>query len=590
MRWSIESRITIGFVASITLIVVIGVIVQRNAIQFLAITEEVNHTLQVLNDIEEVLLSITTAESEARTYFVTEDETFVTSFENAQASVGEHLQSVRTLTADNPTQQQLLDEVELLVNERLLLLRQLVEAQQRGGVEEREQVSIPGRGRTAMNAVRDATNAMKDVENALLSDRAEVAQLRGQTTLLTLAVLTLLIGAMLLLVYYFIRRDITGRRRVEATLATERNLLQTLMDNLPDSVYIKDTKSRFVTNNKSHRSVMGAESVEKVIGTTDFDWFPKELATLYFEGEQEMLRTHNNIITREDPVVDAANNKQWYLSTKVLLRDQNEQITGLVGISRDITEHKRREDEIHRLNHELELSVRDLLGLNQELEAFSYSVSHDLRAPLRAMSGFSRIVVEEYAAQLPAEAIRYLSIVQANAEQMGQLIDGLLTFSRLSRQALSKQTVNTAELARQVVGELNAEQEGRQIEIIIADDLPPCQADPILLRQVYANLIGNAFKFTKKCDAARVEIGWQSLENGMKEYFVKDNGAGFDIQYANKLFGVFQRLHRVDEFEGTGVGLAIVQRIIHRHGGGIRAEAEVDKGATFYFTVEGISE
>jgi PAS domain S-box-containing protein len=589
MRWSIESKITAGFAGALLLILIIGLIARQNAVQFLNTNQQVTRTFQVLNEIEGVLLSITTAESEARAYFVSEDEYFIDTSQNAQVEASQGIQNLRTLTLDNPDQQALLDELEASTNERLTLLNTAIEAQQRGGAEERNQVTVPGRGRELMNAVRATAFAMIDTENTLLANRTQTVQSSGQMTLLAFAVLTLIIAAMLIVMFAFIRRDITGRRRVEAVLASERNLLQTLMDNLPDSVYIKDTNSRFITNNKTHRQIMGAPNLEKMIGTTDFDWFPKDLATLYFEGEQEMFRNNIESITREDPVIDAAQNHLWYLSTKVLLRDQNKRITGLVGISRNITEHKRREDEIHRLNHELEVGVRDLIALNQELEAFSYSVSHDLRAPLRAMSGFSRIVAEEYAATLPPEAIRYLSIIRSNAEQMGQLIDGLLTFSRLSRQALSKQTVKPAELAQQVIDELHEEQSGRQVEITIADDMPAFQADPILLRQVYANLIGNAFKFTKNCETARIEIGWQQGENGLKEYFVKDNGAGFDIQYANKLFGVFQRLHRVDEYEGTGVGLAIVQRILHRHGGSIRAEAEVNKGATFYFTVEGKS-
>ena len=244
----------------------------------------------------------------------------------------------------------------------------------------------------------------------------------------------------------------------------------------------------------------------------------------------------------------------------------------------DITERKLAEQALQLRNAQVEAA-------NQELEAFSYSISHDLRSPLRAMDGFSRILLEEYASQLPAEAQRYLGLVRDNAKQMGHLIEDLLAFSRLSRLPLNKQTVAMAEVVQRALAELSAEQQGRDVEVTIGD-LPDCEADPALLKQVWVNLLSNAIKFTRKRKDAHIEIG--AKQTGAEcIYFIKDNGVGFDMQYVDKLFGVFQRLHRSEEYEGTGVGLAIVQRIVHRHGGGAWAEAEVDKGATFYFALGG---
>ena len=226
----------------------------------------------------------------------------------------------------------------------------------------------------------------------------------------------------------------------------------------------------------------------------------------------------------------------------------------------------------------------ELETANKELEAFSYSVSHDLRAPLRAVDGFSQAVLEDYGAQLPQEGRRDLQTIREGAQRMGVLIDDLLTFSRLSRSLLNKQEVNAGALVRHVVDELNSQREGRQVEIRIGD-LPACQGAPALLNQVWVNLLSNALKYTRHRQSAVIEIGCKP-EPDENVYFVRDNGAGFDMRYADKLFGVFQRLHRLDEFEGTGVGLAIVQRIIHRHGGRIWAEAALDRGATFYFTLK----
>jgi light-regulated signal transduction histidine kinase (bacteriophytochrome) len=226
-----------------------------------------------------------------------------------------------------------------------------------------------------------------------------------------------------------------------------------------------------------------------------------------------------------------------------------------------------------------------LKAANKELEAFSYSVSHDLRAPLRAINGFAGIVLEDFSAQLPEEGHRHLERVRNGGQRMGELIDDLLAFSRLSRQPLDRRRVDTARLVQEVLTELNPLENHRQIELRVGE-LPFSHGDPALLKQVWVNLLANAFKYSRSRAPAVVEIGCEQ-KNGEAIFFVRDNGVGFDMQYAGKLFGVFQRLHRPDEFEGTGVGLAIVQRVLHRHGGRAWAESAPDRGATFYFTIEG---
>jgi signal transduction histidine kinase len=264
----------------------------------------------------------------------------------------------------------------------------------------------------------------------------------------------------------------------------------------------------------------------------------------------------------------------------------------------------RTEDEVGRLADEfnrmsvalaekeaaLRQRAEQLEAANKELEAFSYSVSHDLRAPLRAMDGFSRILIEDYSGSLDAEAKRYLGIVRDNTKHMGQLVDDLLAFSRLGREPLRIQAVAPARVAQQALEELRGELGGRDVTMEIGE-LPDCQADPALFKQVVVNLLSNAIKFTRKRQAARIEIGALAAAEGAPPvpavYYVRDNGVGFDMRYADKLFGVFQRLHPMDEYEGTGVGLAIVQRIVHRHGGRVWAEAAVNQGATFYFAFDG---
>ena len=253
------------------------------------------------------------------------------------------------------------------------------------------------------------------------------------------------------------------------------------------------------------------------------------------------------------------------------------------AMARDVADPRPAEAIIQELEGELTRRLSQLRATNRELEAFAYSVSHDLRAPLRAIEGFSRILMDEYQPSLAPEAQRYLQFVRDNTVQMGDLITHLLTFSRVGREPLRKQTVAPAEMVRDVLEELLSGENGRQVEVSVGD-LGVCQTDAALLRQVWVNLLSNALKFTRQREVAVIEIG-RRTEDNERIYFVRDNGAGFDMQYADRLFSVFQRLHRLEEYEGTGVGLATVQRIIHRHGGRIWAEAQVDRGATFYFTI-----
>ncbi len=250
----------------------------------------------------------------------------------------------------------------------------------------------------------------------------------------------------------------------------------------------------------------------------------------------------------------------------------------------ELEERKRREDDVRRLNEELGKRAAALEASNKELESFAYSVSHDLRAPLRHAAGYAELLQKHASASLDEKARRYMRTIIELSKRMGDLIDDLLAFSRIGRAEAKMGPVDLNQLVREVVAQASREARGRDIVWKIGT-LPICFGDRSMLKQVLVNLISNAVKFTRMRTRAEIEIGCVNAKPDEAEVFVKDNGAGFDMQYADKLFGVFQRLHRTEEFEGTGIGLATVQRIIHRHGGEVRAEGAVDRGATVSFSL-----
>jgi PAS domain S-box-containing protein len=381
--------------------------------------------------------------------------------------------------------------------------------------------------------------------------------------------------------YFAAGQDITERKQ------TEDELFRILkaVESTSDAIGISDPSGSHIFQNQAFNDLFGyqTEELHKPLGPvilyadagTGHEVFETIMKGQSWKGEITMV---------------AKNGRQFPVALRAdAITDDKGNIIGLMGIHTDITSRKRVEEELRQLNEELEARVSNrtaqLETINKELESFSYMVSHDLRAPLRAIDGFSRIVLDEYTGTIPEEGKRYLSLVRENVTQMRALIDNLINFSHMSRKSLNIVTVHPADIARSAFDELRGEQVGRKIFITI-NDLPPCRADPDMLKLVYINLISNALKFTRICEDARIEIGAFKKE-GQNVYFVRDNGVGFDMRYSPKLFVVFQRLHPVKEYEGTGLGLAIVQRIIHRHGGEVWAEAEIDKGATFFFTIDG---
>jgi PAS domain S-box-containing protein len=381
-------------------------------------------------------------------------------------------------------------------------------------------------------------------------------------------------------------RDTTERNRAEAALRKSREEFKELFDSAPIGYHELDAQGRLTRVNQTELEMLGYQA-EELLG--QFVWI---ISADPEASRQAVLGKLNGAPPPEkfERTLRRKDGSTFPVQVRdQLVKGEDGAVIRIRTVLQDITERKLAEEKINQLNAELEQRVTErtaqLEAANKELEAFSYSVSHDLRAPLRAVDGFSQMVLEDYGPLLPEGCRQDLQTIRNSAQKMGKLIDDLLMFSRLNQLPLSKQSVDAGKLVRGVLEELNSQRNGRRIDLRVAD-LPPCQADPALLKQVWVNLLSNALKYTGKRESALVEIGC-AMEKGRNVYFVRDNGAGFDMKYAHKLFGVFQRLHRAEDYEGTGVGLAIVQRVVHRHGGRVWAESAVDRGATFYFTLGG---
>jgi PAS domain S-box-containing protein len=381
------------------------------------------------------------------------------------------------------------------------------------------------------------------------------------------------------------------RRRVERELRQARDDLEievaertqqaSLLDLTHDTIFVRDTSDVITYWNRGAQELYGW-TPEEAIGKRAHELLQSVFPAPIEEIRAELLRSG-----RWDGELEKkrADGTQVVVASRwSLRRDELGRPAAILETNNDITDRKRREQEIRILNEELRKRTAELEAINKELEAFAYSISHDLRAPLRHMVGFTELLKKNATSLLNERSQRYVTMILESAQRMGNLIDDLLAFSRIGRAETHKTMVSLEQLVKEALTEVGQDTEGRNI-VWRVGDLPACYGDRSMLRLALVNLISNATKFTRTRSQAEIEIGCMNQQQDQVVVFVRDNGVGFDMKYISKLFGVFQRLHPLEAFEGTGIGLATVQRIVHRHGGKAWAEGLVDKGATFYFSL-----
>jgi PAS domain S-box-containing protein len=430
-------------------------------------------------------------------------------------------------------------------------------------------------GRSEIGSLTDSFNQMltqiQTQDNALRQAQNELEQrVRERTAELTAANAALQV-------------EITERLRTGEALRESEDRFRSLLDGVQDyAIFRLDRAGCVATWNAGAQRINGY-TADEIIGQHFSRFFSpediqsrkpaQELNTAITQGrcEVEGLRTRKN------------GSQFWANVVVTPLHDAAGNVTGFSKVTRDVTERRKAEEEKQRLTDVLRGRTTELEAANQELEAFSYSVSHDLRAPLRGLDGFSQALLEDYGDKVGSDGKKLLQRIRAGSQRMGQLIDDLLNLSRVSRGEMHREPVDLSGLACNVVDELRTGDPQRDVTLRISEGLQ-ANGDPHLLRVVLENLLGNAWKYTSRRPHATIEFGL-NRDNGHSSFFVRDDGVGFDMQYVDKLFSPFQRLHGITEFPGTGIGLATVQRVIHRHGGRIWVQAEVNKGATFHFTL-----
>ncbi len=537
----------------------------------------VEHTYQVLNASEQLFSSIQDADARQRGYLLTGEQQYADRYRELAAAERTSMQRLRMLTRDGAAQQSRLAELDRVIDARLAVLDRGIAVRRDQGIQAAIEVVRAGEGAHLMTEIRRLVAAVEADEHRMLSQRSQAAAAQAARTRSALASGTILLVALLIFAGIIIESDVGKLQASTKMLRRQADLL----DKAQGPIMCWQLGGAIEYWNHGAEELYGFTR-EEAVGRVSHELLHTGHPLGMTRIEEQLARdgrwhgelTH--IIDGRKIVVDS-------LMTLVEVDGRKT----VLEVKRDITEEKRAQEEIRQLNRELEQRVRDrtiqLQASNQELEAFAYSVSHDLRAPLRGINGWSLALLEDYGSTLDRDAHLYLDRVRAETHRMGILIDDLLKLSRLTRVPLQRESVDLTALARAIAGRLREAEPRRSMDFAIQDGLNS-GGDSRLLEIVLSNLFSNAVKFTGLQALARIEFG-QTRHQDQLAFFVRDNGVGFDMAHANMLFGAFQRLHKSAEFPGTGIGLATAQRVLRRHGGRIWADAQPQRGATFYFTI-----
>ncbi|HEY0654528.1 MAG TPA: CHASE3 domain-containing protein [Chryseosolibacter sp.] len=567
LKFYFDKRIIVGLLAALAILFSLAYLSHENKKALVTSSDSVAHTLDVLFQAERVLNVATNLELGQRGFTITGNDTFLITFNNARVEIDQPIETLNILTLDNPRQQQRVAALKQMMKRLLQFSQEAVETR-KADVGKAMALNASLRGKLTLDSIRLSISDIQAEEHRLLKIRtarnqAEVTQFNR-----TFIYLVVAITVLLLLIFYAINVNLKARVESEARFDLAMREVEDLYNNAPCGYHSLNEHGVIVNVNNTLCNWLGY-SREELIGKCSFITLLNDRSKAIFREAFPKFKIEGSVYDLEFGLIRKDGSEFPVALSAVALRDEEGRFVKSRAVTVDTTDRKKAEAEI--------------LNLNRELEAFTYSVSHDLRAPLRSIDGYARILQEDYSEKLDTEGNRVINVIMNNAKRMGKLIDDLLEFARLGRKELQRSAVDMTGLVNSIKKELIEEEKGRIIDFKI-DTLHSAPVDIDMIKQVWLNLLSNAIKYTGKTSHAQIEISSQRFDHRV-EYRVKDNGVGFDMTYVAKLFGVFQRLHRIQDFSGTGVGLAIVKRIVEKHHGKVWAEGRLNEGATFYFSI-----
>ncbi|MEA3211446.1 MAG: hypothetical protein QOE70_4503 [Chthoniobacter sp.] len=587
-RSTIRRKVLVGFGLLLAMFAVIALISWASTAIFILSAERVAHAHEVLEIQEQAKRHLMEMESSRRGFLVGGDERFLVGFEQAQTDMSRKFEALKSFTTESPEQTMRLDRLRNLMQRSLALQMAEIEERRVQGAEGAASLFSKHASEDLTAGIRRLLDDFENEQRKTLAERADLTRRVAHGTMVAIVAGSVLTFGALVVACSMILRDIAARRRAEESLAAEHNLLSSIMDTMPNHVFLKDAKGRFILHNLAHRRYLGLQSEESIEGRTVFDFFPPAAAARFQEDDRQVIETGQPILNREEPILRDTG-KTWLETTKVPLRDTDGRIVGLVGISSDISERKAAEEQLVRFAAQLENS-------NSELANFASVASHDLQEPLRKIQAFGDRLRAKCAPGLGEQGLDYLGRMQNAAQRMQVLIQDLLMLSRVTSRAQPFERCDLNQILAEVLSDLEVAIERRSGRVEVSP-LPAIDADPLQMRQLLQNLISNALKFQKLDEPPVVRISGREFE--MTENFItgaqlgeqvceitiQDNGIGFDQKFADQIFVVFQRLHSRTEYEGTGIGLAVCRKITDRHSGRIVASSVLGQGAAFIVTL-----
>ena len=568
----------VSFIFAIASLVGLGILSEQSGRDFTEATRAVKHTHEVLEKLGDITTSLSDVESAARSFAISGKQPHLNPFYTAAKAIPQKIKELKLLFHDDTSQLQTLTAIEPAIANHLKVMQSMVDLGSKNVFRAVGQRDLTDQGYTLMEQIRAALSTIKEQHRVRLEQQQTVvAAAAYRITMISLAGIVWA-TALVLLGGGFSIRAVQERRKAEEKLTR-------LLGSMPDAIVIVNAEGKIVGSNVHAEKLFGYSGQElqgqsmAILVPERFRQTQRHYYASYFSQRgdrapvtsQEFYGLHKD--GREFPIE---------ISTKPLVAEKGLLVTSAI---RDVTQRKQVEKQISQLNVELGQRATELEAANRELEAFSYSVSHDLRSPLQNIDSFSQILMEDYANRLDADGRDYVQRLRGSCQHMGDIIDALLALSNMIRTELHVEHVDLSALARDAAAGCQQKNPDRLVDWIIAEGLT-ADGDAQLLRVVLDNLFGNAWKFTAKRPQARIEFGTLPQSDGVPVFFVRDDGAGFDMTRAGNLFTPFKRLHDQSEFQGTGIGLATVQRVIQRHQGKIWAEGAVDHGATFCFTLK----